>query len=129
MTTYIALLKGINVGGHHSVSMAKLRDVLAGLGYTRPETYIQSGNAIFEVDDSVSDDDSADHSRRIAEALDAHFEFMTPVLIRTVDELASVLARIPFGVDADPKLVQVLFLGAEPTADRCATVDESRTVR
>ncbi len=125
-TTYIALLKGVNVGGHNSVPMAKLRELLVRLGYTRPETYIQSGNAIFDVDDSMSDDDSTDHSRRIVEAIEAHFELRIPVFVRTVEDFADVISRVPFDADIDPKLVHVLFLGQEPTANQWATVDVSR---
>ena len=134
MTTCVALLKGINVGGHHSVPMAELRDVLVDLGYLGPETYIQSGNAIFEIDNSADDGDPigpidlVDHNRGISEALEARFGFAVPVFIRTVDDLADVIDRVPFEVVADPKLVHVLFLGAEPTAERWAAVDESRAM-
>ena len=47
MPSYVALFRGINVGGKHSVPMAKLRDVLESLGHTDVSTYIQSGNVIF----------------------------------------------------------------------------------
>lgn len=125
-TTYIALLKGINVGGRNTVPMADLQELLAGLGYLRPETYIQSGNAIFETDDSASDDDPAEHGLRIVQAIEAHFELRIPVFVRAVDDFADVLSRVPFGVDVDPKLVHVLFLGQVPTANQWAAIDESR---
>lgn len=124
-TTYVALLKGINVGGHNSVPMADLRELLAGLGYMRPETYIQSGNAIFEADNADVADD-VDHGLRIVRALAAHFELRIPVFVRTVEDFADVISRVPFDADIDPKMVHVLFLGAEPTADQWAAVDESR---
>jgi uncharacterized protein (DUF1697 family) len=125
-TTYVALLKGINVGGHHSVQMPELRELLSGLGYERPETYIQSGNAIFEIDDSALGPEPDAHEQRIAEALEARFEFRVPVMIRTVDDLSGVLTRVPFDVEADPKLVHVLFLGSEPTDTEWSKVDVAR---
>src|SRR6266567_4756201 len=46
-TTYVALLRGINVGVHQFISMADLKDVFVGLGFGDVETYINSGNVIF----------------------------------------------------------------------------------
>lgn len=48
MTIYIALLRGINVGGHNKLKMADLRKMLESMGLTRVQTYIQSGNVLFE---------------------------------------------------------------------------------
>jgi uncharacterized protein (DUF1697 family) len=48
MTTYVALLRAVNVGGHASLAMAGLRDSLTGLGYANARTYLQSGNAVFD---------------------------------------------------------------------------------
>lgn len=49
MKTYIALLRGINVGGHRKVPMVELRDLLTKIGLSNVKTYIQSGNVIFKV--------------------------------------------------------------------------------
>ena len=54
MKTYIALLRGINVGGHKKVPMAELRDLLNKNGFSDIKTYIQSGNVIFKVSDELS---------------------------------------------------------------------------
>lgn len=48
MTIYIALLRGINVGGHNKIKMADLRKMLEHMGLARVQTYIQSGNVLFE---------------------------------------------------------------------------------
>lgn len=48
MSTRVALLRGVNVGGHHPVPMAELRATLAGLGLGAPQTLLASGNAVFE---------------------------------------------------------------------------------
>ena len=47
MTTYVALLRGINVGGHKPVAMADLRALLAALGFEAPQSLLQSGNLVF----------------------------------------------------------------------------------
>jgi uncharacterized protein (DUF1697 family) len=54
MTSYVALLRGINVGGHNKLPMQDLRDILATLGCKDIKTYIQSGNAVFRSDDYQS---------------------------------------------------------------------------
>ena len=54
MTSYVALLRGINVGGHNKLPMQDLRDILAALGCKDIKTYIQSGNAVFRSDDYQS---------------------------------------------------------------------------
>ena len=51
MNTYIALLKGINVGGHKKIPMAELRELFSKSGYENVQTYIQSGNVIFQTPD------------------------------------------------------------------------------
>ncbi|MGZ3408939.1 MAG: DUF1697 domain-containing protein, partial [Xanthobacteraceae bacterium] len=48
MATYIAMIRGINVSGHNSISMDRLRDLFTGLGYGDVRTYIQSGNVLFD---------------------------------------------------------------------------------
>jgi uncharacterized protein (DUF1697 family) len=51
MTTYVALFRGINVGGRNKLPMRQLLEILEGLGLTNIETYIQSGNVVFQSDD------------------------------------------------------------------------------
>ena len=55
MDTYVALLRGVNVGGHNQIKMAALRDMLGGLGHQDVVTYIQSGNVIFDTDGDPPD--------------------------------------------------------------------------
>ena len=99
MTIYVALLRGINVGGKNSLPMQKLRDMLAALGCEDIKTYIQSGNAVFR-----SDDERALLSSKIEVAVDEKFGFAPTVLLLTIDDYHSILAANPFpdAVD-DPK--------------------------
>ena len=54
MKTYIALLKGINVGGHKKVPMAELHELLSKSGFKNVKTYIQSGNVVFDYKETAS---------------------------------------------------------------------------
>lgn len=117
MTRWVALLAGINVGGKTTVPMAELRTVFAELGYRQVQTYIQSGNVIFE-------EDTADEDQLIAAirpALSARFGWDIPVLLRTGGELAAVLAGNPFqDRQDDPTKLLVTFLATAPAPDRAA---------
>jgi uncharacterized protein (DUF1697 family) len=117
MTRWVALLAGINVGGRTTVPMAGLRTVFADLGYRQVQTYIQSGNVLFE-------EDSGDEDQLIAAirpALSAAFGWDIPVLLRTRPELDAVLAGNPFrDRQDDPTKLLVTFLSVEPAPDQAA---------
>ncbi len=53
MTIYVALLRGINVGGHNKVAMTELRNMFQSMRFSRVQTYIQSGNVLFESEDNA----------------------------------------------------------------------------
>jgi uncharacterized protein (DUF1697 family) len=108
MARIVALLKGINVGGSRKVPMARLREVLAGLGYEDVATYVNSGNAVFSAPGRAA---PATLERTIEAALEEAFGFQVPVIVRTRDELAAVVADNPLeGVADDPSRHLVLFL-------------------
>ncbi|NRA94449.1 MAG: DUF1697 domain-containing protein [Psychroserpens sp.] len=92
MKTYIALLRGINVGGHRKVPMAELREVLSKCGLEQVKTYIQSGNVIFR----SSKEDLKVLEQLIQSAILNQFGFEVPVLIRTPKSLKLVLETCPF---------------------------------
>lgn len=120
MTRYVALLRGINVGGHNKLAMADLRDVLSGLGFDDVETYLQSGNALFSAPKASADA----LARKIQGALDDRLGMDVKVLVRTADELAEVVAANPFhDGTSEPKKLHVAFLSAVPEADRVAGLD------
>lgn len=120
--THIALLRGINVGGHNRVPMAELRSLFETLGHQRASTYVQSGNVVFE-----SDLDEPAIVRGIEGALHEQFGFEATVIVRSRDELAAVAERHPFaGDEADEAKLHVLFLADAPAADAVAKLDRSR---
>ena len=91
MKTYIALLKGINVGGHKKVSMAELRDLLAKSGFQNVQTYIQSGNVIFK-----SVDETHNIEVKISNLISVHFGFDVSVIVKTNPELQLIFDSCPF---------------------------------
>lgn len=112
MNAWVALLRGVNVGGGHRVSMPDLRAAVESLGYADVRTYIQSGNVVFR-----SDEAEATIAQRIGSVLADRHDLSVPVVVRPGDDLAGVLDRHPFVADGiDPKLLHVAFLDRPPTS-------------
>ncbi|MFJ6380407.1 DUF1697 domain-containing protein [Kitasatospora sp. NPDC092039] len=114
-TTYIAFLRAINVGGR-TVRMERLRALFAELGLGNVRSYIQSGNVFFTTDESTTaEPDRAALTRRIEEHLEQALGYPVPVLLRTVDEVAELLAAEPFrGVEVTPDVRLVVAFLSEP---------------
>lgn len=111
---YIALLGGINVGGH-SVKMEYLRGLFRELGFTNVRSYIQTGNVFFE----TSQDDRATLTAMIEGHLRQALGYNVPIFLRTVHELEQILALDPFKhleVTPDMRLC-VVFLSEAPPDD------------
>ncbi|SCK42997.1 DUF1697 domain-containing protein [Streptomyces sp. WMMB 322] len=120
MTTYAALLRGINVGGHKKVPMAELRDLMAGLGWSDVRTYLQSGNAVFTTGD-------ADPGDRLERAVADRFGFEVRCLVRTAAELRAVADACPYpAAELDPAKLVVLFLEEAPGESHFGSLDGAR---
>ncbi|MEN3323086.1 DUF1697 domain-containing protein [Mariniflexile soesokkakense] len=91
MNTYVALLRGINVGGHKKVPMADLRDLLTKAGFQKVQTYIQSGNVIFQ-----SSEKASGLEKTIQNLILNHFGFDISVIVKTNSELQTILNNCPF---------------------------------
>jgi len=91
MTKYVALLRGINVGGHNKLKMAELRDALQPLGLQYIRTYIQSGNILFE-----SSESEERLQQQIQDTILTKFTITSTVIIRTADEFHSIVNNCPF---------------------------------
>jgi len=115
MTAYVGLLRAVNVGGT-KVLMSDLKAVCEAAGFEKVRTYIASGNVIF---------DSALSEREVKQALEerllAHMGKPIPVMVRTAEEMAAVLAANPFPHGAGSRTLAV-FLDAPPPADVMAGV-------
>ncbi|WP_254533330.1 DUF1697 domain-containing protein [Natrinema gelatinilyticum] len=115
MTTYIAFHRGINVGAYNRMKMDELRAVFESLGYDDVETYIQSGNAVFET--SESDEEALRED--IHDAVEDTFGYDISVMIRTRTELQDVVAEQPFDVPAEDGIKHyITFLNEGPTDGR-----------
>lgn len=113
MTRYLALLRGINVGGKSIIPMAELRQLFSDIGYQRVSTYIQSGNVLFDA--------AAEAEHQVAASVEAaikeRFGEDVAVILRTIDELDTVIAENPFaGRQDDVTKLLVAFLAAPPAA-------------
>lgn len=92
MTTYVALLRGINVGKAKRIAMADLRALLEGLGYTDVATLLNSGNVVFKVGRGAAKRLAADISAAIATRLGVE----VPVIVVSASELALIARENPF---------------------------------
>lgn len=108
MTSYIALLRAVNVGGTGKLPMAELKEMAAGLGFVAVRTYIASGNLMFH-----SDLREQEVKARLEERLAAYAEKPVAVLVRTASEMAAVVATNPFPDVAGSRCL-VFFLDAPP---------------
>lgn len=112
---YVALLRGINVGGTNTVPMAELKRVFEAAGLARVRTYINSGNVIFEAPDA---EDRAALTTRLRDAIRERFGFDVPVLLRSRDELRAVIDALPAEwANNDAMKCDVVFLWDGLTAD------------
>jgi len=105
------LLRGINLGSNNRVAMPALRDALTATGFDNVRTYVQSGNVLVD-----SGADSREVRRRVERLLNDTFGLSVPVITRTREDLARIVAANPLAEHAtDPKRYQVSFL-SEPLA-------------
>lgn len=116
MPIYIALLRAVNVGGTGKLPMAELKAMCAAEGFTRIETYIASGNVVFSARSSAAKVKAALEKR-----LAAYAGKPVGVAVRTVDEMAEVLAANPFR-KAAPNRTVAIFLDDPPPADALSDI-------
>jgi uncharacterized protein (DUF1697 family) len=118
---YVALLRGINVGGRNRVAMADLRQVAESLGHNEIATYIQSGNLVFtSLDDSASGLADA-LEQEIARTLDVR----PAVVVLSRADLAQVIADNPFSGESNPKCLHAVFRREEMTAAAIAAIADA----
>ena len=109
MQTYISMLRGINVSGQKQVRMADLKKLYESLSLANVQTYVQSGNVVFD----SSEQDAAKLRRAIEAQIEKTFGFSVPVLMRSADDFQRVIESHPFAQE-DPVRVLVTFLYERP---------------
>lgn len=114
MPTYIALLRGVNVGGHRKVSMAELKTTLEGLGYGHVRTLIASGNLVLDASAATPAALEQQLEVDLARALDLR----TDVLVRDPDEWDAIVAAnpLPQQAESDPSHLLVTLFKQAPSA-------------
>lgn len=121
MKTYIALLRGINVGGHKKVPMAELRELLTKAGLENVKTYIQSGNVLFQ----SKEINAKRLENKMRKAIMSHFGFDVSILVRSINEIESILNNCPF---SEEKKVNSYFVILDEAPDNELTNEISEQV-
>jgi uncharacterized protein (DUF1697 family) len=118
---HIALLRGINVGGHNKIPMAELRSLCGDLGWGDVRSYIQSGNLVFRADGAV-----AALEELLEGAIERRFGLAIPVIIRSAAAWPGYLSGNPFpeASQREPNLVMLALSKAPPRPDAVAALQE-----
>jgi uncharacterized protein (DUF1697 family) len=125
MTTFVALLRSINVGGRNRVLMGDLASLVESLGFDGVETYVQSGNVVF-----TGRGTPTSAARAIEGGIVGELGLEVPVIVRSTRQLARLIEANPFRRSgADPKSLHVTFLAGMPPPDRRRLVVGSETPR
>jgi uncharacterized protein (DUF1697 family) len=122
--TYLALLRGINVGGKNKLPMKDLAESFGKVGCGEVRTFIQSGNVIFSAGPDLAPSLPGVLTAEIAE----RFGLKVPVLLRTTGQMAHIVHNNPFIEEgADQNTLHVVFLADQPTAERIEKLDPDRS--
>lgn len=113
MNQYIAILRGINVGGKRKILMNDLKELFLELGFSNIKTYIQSGNVIFE----ASDTDTEKMSELIQNSIMDKYQFEVPVIVFQHELIEYVTNHNPFLESAELADLHVTFLKSEPNKE------------
>lgn len=115
MPKYVALLRGINVGGNNMIKMETLRETFASVGFENVKSYINSGNLIFE----TAKTDDGKLAKKIHDAIQNNFGFNISVMVRSMAEIKEVVEWAPFaGQFESHKDVHVFFLNDKLTDEQ-----------
>lgn len=121
---YVALMRGINVGGKNSLPMKDLVSLFTAAGCADVKTYIQSGNVVFQAPDRVV----KKLATTISSAIEDSLGLKIPVVLRTADELHAVAKGNPFlKAGAEPKALHVVFLADAPKRALVDALDPGRS--
>lgn len=116
MAKKIAILRGINVGGKRKILMQDLKMLFNDLGFKNIETYIQSGNVFFDLDENQSD---LEISKKIEQAIFRKYKFEVPVIVRSTKDLEMVVKNNPFYQENETDINQLhlTFLKESPVRE------------
>ena len=121
---YVALLRGINVGGKNKLPMKDLAEFFAKSGCSDVKTYIQSGNIVFTAPTNLCDG----LGEKVSKQIEKRFGHKPPIILRSQQQMLEIVRNNPFlepGVD--PKSLCVMFLADKPSAQQIAKLDPDRS--
>ena len=121
MSTVVALLRGVNVGGHKKLRMSDLKSVCETIGLQNVQTYLQSGNVVFR----GGRGSLPAIARRIETALQERAGVEARVILRTAADLRHVVAGNPFSIARDPSRLLVAFLDGELSHEAQAALQKA----
>jgi len=119
---YISVLRGINVGGKNKIRMVDLKDLYEESGLENVATYIQSGNVIFDTEDT----DIAGISMRIERAIQSSHGLNIPVDVRTREDYIKIHESCPYQeslIEENDTKVLVSFLSGEAASDKISEIE------
>jgi uncharacterized protein (DUF1697 family) len=120
METYIALLRGVNVGGNNKLPMKILSTLCEAQGCSGVRTYIQSGNVVFRAGDKVA----SKFPSKLTSEIKKELGFEPKVILRTAAELQTVVKSNPYlTANVDTKFLHVMFLADEPDLTKVVKLD------
>lgn len=119
MQNYIAVLRGINVGGHRKIKMADLRQELSAMGLEKVNTYIQSGNIVF----SSEEQDKALLKKSIEDKIREVYGFEVPTILLVKEELEQVISENPYA-NYDLSRLYVTFVEKSPERDMLESIQK-----
>lgn len=123
-STYIALFRGINVGGKNSLLMKELVAIMEVYGYTNIRTYIQSGNVVFE----SSRTKMKSFTKNIGESIETKYGFKPQIMVLTAADFRNAVAANPFPKAAnEPKSLHLYFLADKPQNPDIKALNELKT--
>lgn len=126
MKTYIALFRGINVGGNNVLPMKELVALLQNIGSQNVKTYIQSGNAVFQSEE----EDASLLSNRISAAIKKNHGFEPRVILLELEEMEKAVGSNPFPeAESEPKSLHLHFLTSAPKDPDYATLERIKSDR
>ncbi len=120
MPVFLSILRGINVGGQKKIEMPALKALYAELGFQNIRNYIQSGNIIFEAEETPN------MAHKIEEKIIQKFHFYVPVLIRNFTELSGLITKNPFLQTKEIMVdkLHLTFLAEEPSSEDITAVSK-----
>jgi uncharacterized protein (DUF1697 family) len=121
--SYVALLRGINLGPNNRLPMKALEKMFSDAGCSEVRSYVQSGNVVFSANKSLA----GKLPDQIAVRILKSFGFRVPVILRTAEQIAETVRNNPFlKKEAMTDILHLMFLANQPSQERIAALDHSR---